>query len=76
MATTSSSSAGAPVNGTVSSRSGPGISVKVSVREPVADQETVSCVISGHHRDARELISGSIEVDAGPSVWSGQGRCG
>ena len=49
--------------------------VKVGVRKPVADQETVSCVIPGHHRDGRELISGSIEVDAGPLVWSVQGRC-
>ena len=49
--------------------------VEVRVRHPVPDQETVSCVIPGHHRQGRELFSDSIDVDAGPLVFSVQGRC-
>jgi hypothetical protein len=49
--------------------------VEVRAREPVAGQETVSCVIPGHHRAGRELIGDSIDVDAGPLVYSVQGRC-
>jgi hypothetical protein len=29
----------------------------------------------GHHRQGRELFSDSIDVDAGPLVFSVQGRC-
>jgi hypothetical protein len=46
------------------------------MREPVADQETVTCVIPGHDRVGRELISESIDVDAGPLAFSVSGRCG
>jgi hypothetical protein len=49
--------------------------VEVRVREPVSDQETVTCVIPGHHQQGRELFSDSIEVDAGPLVFSVRGRC-
>jgi hypothetical protein len=49
--------------------------VEVRVREPVADQEPVTCVIPGHHRQGRELFSDSIDVDAGALVFSVQGRC-
>jgi hypothetical protein len=49
--------------------------VAVRVREPVPDQETVTCVIPGHHRQGRELFSDSIDIDAGPLVFSVQGRC-
>jgi hypothetical protein len=49
--------------------------VRVRVREAVADEESVTCVIPGHHRQGRELISDSIDVDAGPLVFSVQGRC-
>jgi hypothetical protein len=49
--------------------------VEVRVREPVPDQEPVSCVIPGHDRQGRELFSDSIDVDAGPLVFSVQGRC-
>jgi hypothetical protein len=52
-----------------------GGNVEVSVREPVPDQETVTCVIPGHHRTGRELISDTIEVHAGPLVFSVAGRC-
>jgi hypothetical protein len=53
-----------------------GGNVEVRVREPVPDQETVTCVIPGHHRQGRELISDSIEVDAGALAFSVSGRCG
>jgi hypothetical protein len=49
--------------------------VKVSAREAVTGQEPVSCVIPGHHRQGRELISDSIAVDAPPLVFAVQGRC-
>jgi hypothetical protein len=49
--------------------------VEVRIREPVHGQETVTCVIPGHHRQGRELFSDSIDVDAGPLTFSVQGRC-
>ena len=49
--------------------------VEVRAREPVTDQETVTCVIPGHGRDGRELLSDSIDVNAGPMAFSVQGRC-
>jgi hypothetical protein len=49
--------------------------LEVRVREPVPDQEAVTCVIPGHHRHGRELFSESIDVRAGPLVFSVQGRC-
>ena len=52
-----------------------GGSVEVRIREPVPDQETVTCVIPGHHRSGRELFSDSIDVDSGPLAFSVTGRC-
>jgi hypothetical protein len=52
-----------------------GRKVTVSARQPVPDQETVTCLIPGHHRQGRELVSDSIAVDAGALVFSVQGRC-
>ena len=52
-----------------------GGNVEVRVREPVADQEPVSCVIPGHHRSGRELFSDLIDVDAAPLAFSVTGRC-
>jgi hypothetical protein len=49
--------------------------VEVRMREPVADQEPVTCVIPGHHRSGRELISDTIDVDAGEVAFSVSGRC-
>ena len=49
--------------------------VAVRVGQPVADQETVTCIIPGHHRQGRELFSETIDVDAGPLVFSVEGRC-
>jgi hypothetical protein len=48
---------------------------EVHIREPVADQATVTCIIPGHHRQGRELISESIDVDAGELAFSVSGRC-
>jgi hypothetical protein len=53
-----------------------GGAVEVRAREPVAGQEPVTCVIPGHHRSGRELISESMDVEAGPLAFSVQGRCG
>jgi hypothetical protein len=52
-----------------------GGNVAVRVREPVASQGAVTCVIPGHHRQGRELISETIEVDTGRLAFSVQGRC-
>jgi hypothetical protein len=52
-----------------------GAAVHVRMRHPVADQEPVTCVIPGHHRSGRELISDLIDVDASPLAFSVQGRC-
>lgn len=49
---------------------------EVRIREPVADQEPVTCIIPGHHRQGRELLSDSIDVAAGPLEFSVKGRCG
>jgi hypothetical protein len=53
-----------------------GSKVQVRVREPVAELETVTCIIPGHHRRGRELITDVFDVDAGPLAFSVTGRCG
>ena len=35
----------------------------------------MTCVIPGHHRQGRELISDTIAVDAGRLAFSVAGRC-
>jgi hypothetical protein len=52
-----------------------GSQVEVRAREPVPDQEPVTCVIPGHDRSGRELISEVIDVAAGELVFSVSGRC-
>jgi hypothetical protein len=52
-----------------------GSKVEVRVREPVPDEETVTCIIPGHHRAGRELFSDSIDINTGPLVLSVKGRC-
>jgi hypothetical protein len=49
---------------------------EVRMREPFPDQEPVTCIIPGHHRQGRELISESIDVSAGPLAFSVSARCG
>ena len=46
------------------------------VREPVPDQETVTCVIPGHHRSGRELVADVLEVTADPLEFELSGVCG
>ena len=49
--------------------------VTVRVREPVADQEPVTCVIPGHDRDGRELVIDELRVDAPPLAFEFSERC-
>ena len=48
----------------------------VRVREPVADQEPVTCIIPGHHRSGRELHVDVVQADDGPLQWDLEGVCG
>ena len=50
--------------------------VTVRVREPVADQEPVTCVIPGHHRSGRELLADVLEVGDDPLDFELSGVCG
>jgi hypothetical protein len=50
--------------------------VSVRVREPVPDQETVTCVIPGHHRSGRELLADLLEVTDGALEFELSGVCG
>jgi hypothetical protein len=49
--------------------------VSVRIREPVTDQETVTCVIPGHHRSGRELLADVLEVGAGALEFELTGVC-
>jgi hypothetical protein len=49
--------------------------VTVRVREPVPDQETVTCVIPGHHRSGRELLADLVEVTEGALEFELGGVC-
>lgn len=53
-----------------------GSQVAVRVREPVAGQETVSCVIPGHHRSGREVVAELLRVEDGPLEFEMSGKCG
>jgi hypothetical protein len=50
--------------------------VNVRIREPVPDQEEVTCVIPGHHRDGRELFADILQVEDGPLDFELNGVCG
>jgi hypothetical protein len=52
-----------------------GEDITVRVGEPVAGQETVTCVIPGHHRDGVELHGELLKVDADPLSFEFEGRC-
>lgn len=52
-----------------------GEEVTVRVGDPVPDQETVTCVIPGHHQPGRELYSELIDVAAGELAFELGGRC-
>jgi len=53
-----------------------GSQVSVRVREPVADQEPVTCVIPGHHRSGREIVADLLRVEDGPLEFELSGKCG
>jgi hypothetical protein len=42
----------------------------------VADQEVVTCVIPGHHREGREMVVDELRVDAAPLAFELTERCG
>ena len=52
-----------------------GDQVTVRIREPVADQEPVTCVIPGHDRDGIELYADVLRVDEGPLSFELSGSC-
>jgi len=52
-----------------------GEQVTVRIRGPVADQETVTCVIPGHDRDGIELYADLLSVDEGPLSFELSGSC-
>jgi hypothetical protein len=49
--------------------------VSVRVGEPVPDQETVTCVIPGHHRSGRELFAEELHVGDGALEFELRGVC-
>jgi hypothetical protein len=53
-----------------------GSEVAVRVREPVADQETVTCIIPGHGRTGREVVVDALHVDDEPLAFEFSGNCG
>jgi hypothetical protein len=52
-----------------------GDQVTVRVREPVADQEPVTCLIPGHDRGGRELYADTLAVHDVPLNFEFSGRC-
>jgi hypothetical protein len=53
-----------------------GEEVTVRLREPVPDQEPVTCVIPGHHREGIELYADLLRVDeGGPLSFELNGTC-
>jgi hypothetical protein len=50
--------------------------VSLRIREPFREQETVTCVIPGHHREGRELLADQLEVADGPLEFEFAGKCG
>jgi hypothetical protein len=53
-----------------------GSHVSVRIREPVAEQETVTCVIPGHDRSGQEVIADLLSVEDGSLEFELSGRCG
>ena len=50
--------------------------VSVRIREPVHDQETVTCVIPGHHQPGREVYAETLAVHNEPLEFELTGTCG
>jgi hypothetical protein len=65
----------APIENTRRGRFRAGSQVTLRVGDPVADQEPVTCVIPGHHRDGEELHAELLRVDEGPLSFEVTGRC-
>jgi hypothetical protein len=42
----------------------------------VPDQETVTCIIPGHHQPGRELYADTLAVEDAPLGFEFSGRCG
>ena len=53
-----------------------GDEVAVRVRGPFDSQETVTCVIPGHHQSGREVVAETLSVSAPPLELSHEGVCG
>jgi hypothetical protein len=53
-----------------------GESVTVRIREPVPDQETVTCVIPGHHQPGREVYAETLAVHDARLEFELTGTCG
>jgi hypothetical protein len=53
-----------------------GSHVSVRIREPVADQELVTCVIPGHDRSGAEVIADLLSVEEGELEFELSGKCG
>ncbi len=49
--------------------------VTMRVREPVPDQEPVTCIMPGHHRSGLELYADLLHVHEGPLSFELSGRC-
>jgi hypothetical protein len=52
-----------------------GEAVTMRIGEPVAEQETVTCVIPGHDRQGTEYYADLLRVDEGPLAFELSGRC-
>jgi hypothetical protein len=50
--------------------------VTVRIREPVPEQEPVTCVIPGHHQPGREVYAGTLAVEDPPLEFELSGNCG
>jgi hypothetical protein len=53
-----------------------GNEVTVTVRDAVADQEPVTCVIPGHHRSGTEVVCDELRVEDAPLNFEMRARCG
>jgi hypothetical protein len=53
-----------------------GSQVAVRIREPVSEQEAVTCVIPGHDRSGREVVAELLRVDDGSLEFELSAKCG
>ncbi len=53
-----------------------GDQVTVRVREPVPDQEPVTCMIPGHHQSGTEVYADALTVSDPPLSFEFSGNCG